>query len=79
MLETVLGAVHREIGNISNGAFECDYHHYHYIASLNKLRTAQRAMERKMLDLKLQDKIPCSEIRKRTKIIDIIEYTLKQK
>ena len=40
---------------------------------------AQRAMERKMLDLKLEDKIPCSEIRKRTKIIDIIEYTLKQK
>ena len=45
----------------------------------NKLRTAQRAVERKMLDLKLKDKIPCSEIRKRTKIIDIIEYTLKQK
>ena len=42
----------------------------------NKLRTAQRAMERKMLDLKLQDKIQYSE---RTKIIDIIEYTLKQK
>ena len=32
-----------------------------------------------MLDLKLKDKIPCSEIRKRTKMIDIIEYTLKQK
>ena len=45
----------------------------------NKLRTAQRAMERKMLDLKLKDKIPCAEIRKRTKIIDITEYTLKQK
>ena len=45
----------------------------------NKLRTAQRAMERKMLDLKIRDQIPCSEIRKRTKIIDIIEYTLKQK
>ena len=45
----------------------------------DKQRTAQRAMERKMLDLKLQDKIPRSEIRKRTKIIDIIEYTLKQK
>ena len=45
----------------------------------NKLRTAQRAVERKMLNLKLQDQIPCSEIRKRTKIIDIIEYTLKQK
>ena len=35
-------------------------------------------MERKMLDLKLQDTIPCSEIRKRTKISDIIEYTLKK-
>ena len=45
----------------------------------NKLITVQRAMEKKMLDLKLKDKIPCSEIRKRTKIIDIIEYTLKQK
>ena len=32
-----------------------------------------------MLDLKLKDKIPCPEIRKRTKIIDIIEYTRKQK
>ena len=32
-----------------------------------------------MLDLKLKGKIPCLEIRKRTKIIDIIEYTLKQK
>ena len=32
-----------------------------------------------MLGLKLQDKIPCSEIRKRTKIIDMTEYTLKQK
>ena len=30
------------------------------------------------MDLKLQDKIPCSEIRKRTKIIDIMEYTLKK-
>ena len=30
-------------------------------------------MERNMLDLNLQNKIPCSEIRKRTKIIDIIE------
>ena len=30
-----------------------------------------------MLDLKLQDKILYSEIRKRTETIDIIEYTLK--
>ena len=44
----------------------------------NKLRTTQRAMERKMLDLKRQDKIPCSEIRKRADIIDIIEYTLNK-
>ena len=40
----------------------------------NKLRTAQRAMERKMLDLKLQEKIPCSEIRKKTKRTDIIKW-----
>ena len=33
----------------------------------NKRRTAQRAMERKMLDLKLKDKIPCLEIRKKNK------------
>ena len=45
----------------------------------SKLRTTQTTMERRMLDLKLQDKIHCSEIRKSTKIIDIIEYTLKQK
>ena len=36
-------------------------------------------MERTMLGPKQQDKIPCSEIRKRTKITDIIGYTLKQK
>ena len=35
-------------------------------------------MERKMLNLQLQDKVPCSEIWKRTKITGIIEYTLKQ-
>ena len=32
-----------------------------------------------MFGLELQDKIPCSEIGKRTNIIDIIECTLKQK
>ena len=32
-----------------------------------------------MLGLKLQDKIPCSEIRKRIKITDTMKYTLKQK
>ena len=39
----------------------------------------QRAMDSTILSLKLQVKKSCSEIRKRTKIIDIIEYTLKQK
>ena len=34
--------------------------------------TALRATERKILDLKLQDKVPCSAITKRTKIFDII-------
>ena len=32
-----------------------------------------------MLNLKLQEKISCSEIRKRTKIIEIMKCTLKQK
>ena len=31
-----------------------------------------------MLGLKLHDKIPCSEIRKRTTIFETNEYTLKQ-
>ena len=35
-------------------------------------------MERKLSNLKLQDKIPYAEIRKRTKIIGIVEYILKQ-
>ena len=45
----------------------------------NKPRTTQRAMGREKLGLKLQDKIPCSEIRNRTKIIGITEYVLKQR
>ena len=45
----------------------------------NKFRNAQRAMERNMFDRKLQDNIPCSEIRKRTKIIGIRKYAVKQK
>ena len=45
----------------------------------NKLRTAQRATERKILNLKSQEKIQCSEIMERTRITDIMECTLKQK
>ena len=44
-----------------------------------KLRTAQRAMERKMLNLKIKDKIPYTEIRKRTRVQDIVQFVLKQK
>ena len=51
--------------------------------SLNKQTTNREPLKEqwkeKMLDHKLKDKIPCSEIRKRPKIIDITEYTLKQK
>ena len=32
-----------------------------------------------MSNVKIQGKIPCSDVGKRTKITDIIEYTLKQK
>ena len=36
-------------------------------ATTQRLRTAQRAMERKMLKAKWKDKIPCREIRAKTK------------
>ena len=44
-----------------------------------KLRKAQRAMERKMLNLKIKDKVPYTEIRKRTRVQDIVQFVLKQK
>ena len=44
-----------------------------------KLRTAQRAMERNMLDLKIKDKFPYTEIKKRTRVQDIVQFVLKQK
>ena len=45
----------------------------------NKQRTAQRATEKKNIYIKLQNKVPCSEIWKRTKTADIVECILKQK
>ena len=45
----------------------------------NYLSTAQRAMERKMQNITLQDKLQSTKIRKRTQIIDIEEHILKQK
>jgi len=47
--------------------------------NMRKLRTAQRAMERKMLGIKLKDKIRCTEIRKRTRVTDITKTILKSK
>ncbi|GFS26842.1 endonuclease-reverse transcriptase [Elysia marginata] len=44
-----------------------------------KLRVAQRAMERKMFGLKLTDKISCKEIRNKTQVSDIAQYIAKQK
>ena len=48
------------------------------VETTDDLRTVQWADKRKMLNLKLQHKVSCSEIRKITKIIDIIDNTLKQ-
>ena len=44
-----------------------------------RLRTAQRTMERKMLKLKVKDKVKCADIRKRTGVQDIVQFVLKQK
>ena len=44
-----------------------------------KLSTAQRAMERRMLNITLRDKIRNSDIRKQTKVYDIIEKIKKAK
>ncbi|GFS14726.1 endonuclease-reverse transcriptase [Elysia marginata] len=44
-----------------------------------KLRVAQRAMEGRMLGLKLTDKISCKEIRNKTQVSDIAQYIAKQK
>lgn len=43
------------------------------VKSSNKLRVAQRAMERAMLNISLRDKIRNKEIRERTKVRDVME------
>ena len=45
----------------------------------SKLQTTQRSMERKMLGIKLQDKVPCTTIRQKTGVTDVLKHTLKQK
>ncbi|GJQ74379.1 hypothetical protein Trydic_g21253 [Trypoxylus dichotomus] len=39
----------------------------------NKIRIAQTAMERSMLELSVKDKVPNTEVRNRTKVTDAIE------
>jgi len=45
----------------------------------NKLRRAQRAMERLMIGVSLRDKKRCTWIREQTKVKDIIEMIKEQK
>lgn len=47
--------------------------------TVRQIRTAQRAMERKILNHKLSDKIRASDIREQTKVIDIVEFVAKTK
>ena len=44
-----------------------------------KLQVAQRAMERKMLNISIRDRISCKEIRKRTGVKDVIVKIRKMK
>ena len=43
-------------------------------ALIKKLETSQRAMERKMLNVKLKDRIRNTIIRQRTRVADIVQY-----
>ena len=47
--------------------------------NIRLIRTAQRKMERRMLNIKQSDRIRCSDIREQTKVIDVIRYITKQK
>ena len=45
----------------------------------NKLKVAQRAMERKILGIKIKDKIPCKTIRQQTHIKDVVLFAERLK
>ncbi|GFR84769.1 endonuclease-reverse transcriptase [Elysia marginata] len=45
----------------------------------NKLKVAQRAMERKILGIKIKDKIPCKNIRQQTHIKDVVLFVERLK
>ncbi|GFS23790.1 endonuclease-reverse transcriptase [Elysia marginata] len=44
----------------------------------NKLKVAQRAMEREILGIKIKDKIPCKIIRQQTHIKDVVLFAERQ-
>ena len=48
-------------------------------ASVKKLETSQRAMERKMLNVKLKDRICNTTIRQRTRVTDKVPYVTNTK
>ena len=48
-------------------------------ALVKKLETSQRVMERKMLNVKLKDKILYTIIRQRTRVTDIVQYVTNTK
>lgn len=45
----------------------------------NKLRSAQRAMERRMLNISIRQRIPHKDIRRRTGLKDIVEHAARLK
>ncbi|GFS06131.1 endonuclease-reverse transcriptase [Elysia marginata] len=45
----------------------------------NKLKVAQRSMERKILGIKIKYKIPCKNIRQQTHIKDVVLFAERQK
>ena len=47
--------------------------------SVKKLETSQQAMERRMLNVKLKDRIRNTTIRQRTKVTDIVQYVTNTK
>ena len=48
-------------------------------ALAKKLKTSQRAMERRMLNVKLEDRIRNTTIRQRTRVTDIVQYVTNTK
>ena len=48
-------------------------------ASVKNLETSQRAMERRMLNVKLKDRIRNTTIRQRTRVTDIVQHVTNTK